>query len=106
MKMAVVAGMLLVSVQAASAQYYWHPYGNFYYHTPAAENDLADVKALRTLFSTPRSSARMHCSSRRRRAKFFMGDSCISQRVCPLATATARSAATAFPATPLSTIWP
>src|SRR5215813_4985418 len=45
-------------------------------------------------------------STRYKNLKFFMGDSCISQRVCPLKTATAHSAATALPATPLSTIWP
>ena len=46
MKMAVVASLLLVSVQTASAQYY----GNFYYQYSdgiAAANDLADVKARR-----------------------------------------------------------
>jgi hypothetical protein len=48
MKMAVAASLLLVSVQTASAQYfYWNPYGNFYYQywdATAAENDLAYVK--------------------------------------------------------------
>ena len=58
MKIAVVAGLLLVSLQTASAQYYyWSPYGygnpnsNFYYQyyrdAPAAEDDLAYTKALR-----------------------------------------------------------
>jgi hypothetical protein len=52
MKMVVVAGLLLVSVQTASAQYY-NPYGpsNFYYQyywgAPAAEDGLAYTKALR-----------------------------------------------------------
>src|SRR5262245_9154348 len=52
MKMAVVASVLLVSVQTASAQYY-NPYGpsNFYYQyywgAPAAEDGLAYTKALR-----------------------------------------------------------
>ena len=60
MKIAVVAGLLLVSMQTASAQpqsYYWSPYGygnpnsNFYYQyywgSPAAEDDLAYTKARR-----------------------------------------------------------
>jgi len=53
MKMAVVASLLLVSVQTASAQFYnlyYNPYGNpYYYYTDidAAQNDLADVKARR-----------------------------------------------------------
>jgi hypothetical protein len=52
MRMAVVASFLLVSAQTASAQYY-NPYGpgNFYYQyywgSPAAEDDLAYTKALR-----------------------------------------------------------
>jgi len=58
MKMVVVAGLLLVSVQTASAQYY-NPYGpgNFYYQyrdTAAAENDLANAKALRDKARTER----------------------------------------------------
>src|SRR5947199_251323 len=53
MKVAVVASSLLVSVQTASAQFYnryYDPNANFYYqyeNSPAAENDLADAKALR-----------------------------------------------------------
>jgi hypothetical protein len=55
MKMAVVASVLLVSVQTASAQYYYvNPYSgpnSFYYQyywgSPAAEDDLAYTKALR-----------------------------------------------------------
>jgi len=56
MKMAISASLLLVSVQTASAQYYywnpyWNPNSNFYYQyywgAPAAENDLAYVKARR-----------------------------------------------------------
>ena len=53
MKMAVVASLLLVSVQTTSAQYsdnYNRPVENFYYQyrdTAAAENDLANAKALR-----------------------------------------------------------
>ncbi len=52
MKM-VVASLLLVSVQTASAQFYnryYDPNANFYYQnsdSAAAENDLANVKALR-----------------------------------------------------------
>ena len=52
-KMAVVASLLLVSVQTTSAQYYDYynrPVENFYYQygdTAAAENDLANAKALR-----------------------------------------------------------
>jgi len=52
-RMAVVAGMLLVSVQTASAQFYnryYDPNANFYYQyeeSPAAENELRDVKARR-----------------------------------------------------------
>jgi len=53
MKMAVVASLLLGSVQTASAQYYDNynrPVENFYYQyrdTAAAENDLAYTKARR-----------------------------------------------------------
>ena len=52
MKMAVVASLLLVSVQTASAQYYNpNPNSNFYYQyysgAPTAEDDLASAKALR-----------------------------------------------------------
>jgi hypothetical protein len=55
MKVAVVASLLLVSVQTASAQYYYvNPYSgpnSFYYQyywgSPAAEDDLAYTKALR-----------------------------------------------------------
>src|SRR5437899_11453493 len=53
MKMAVVASLLLVSVQTTSAQYYDYynrPLENFYYQyrdTAAAESDLANAKALR-----------------------------------------------------------
>ena len=53
MKMAVVASLLLVSMQTTSAQYYDNynrPVENFYYQyrdTAAAENDLANAKALR-----------------------------------------------------------
>jgi len=56
MKIAVVAGLLLVSLQTASAQYYywspyWNPNSNFYYQyywgAPAAEDDLAYTKARR-----------------------------------------------------------
>jgi hypothetical protein len=53
MKMAVVASLLLVSVQTASAQYYDNynrPVENFYYQnsdSAAAENELRDAKALR-----------------------------------------------------------
>src|SRR5262245_40394054 len=51
MKMAVVASVLLVSVQTASADYlYWNP-NNFYYQyytgAPAEEDNLAYTKALR-----------------------------------------------------------
>jgi hypothetical protein len=48
MKMVVVASVLLVSVQTASAQMNYYP-ANPYYRsdTTAAENDLADVKARR-----------------------------------------------------------
>ena len=50
-KMAVVASVLLVSVQTASADYlYWNP-NNFYYQyytgAPAAQDELAYTKALR-----------------------------------------------------------
>ena len=51
MKMAVVASLLLVSVQTTSAQYYYNygrPVENFYYQytgMTAAENDLATAKA-------------------------------------------------------------
>src|SRR5258708_6941022 len=53
MKMAVVASLLLVSVQTTSAQYYDNynrPVENFYYQnsdSAAAENELRDAKALR-----------------------------------------------------------
>ena len=53
MKIALAVGFFLVSMQTASAQYsnrYYDPNGNFYYQysdSAAAENDLADVKALR-----------------------------------------------------------
>src|SRR5438046_1539630 len=53
MKMAFLASLLLVSVQTASAQYYDNynrPVENFYYQyrdTAAAQNDLANAKALR-----------------------------------------------------------
>jgi hypothetical protein len=53
MKMAVVASLLLFSMQTASAQFYnryYDPNANFYYQyeeSPAAENDLRDVKARR-----------------------------------------------------------
>ena len=53
MKMAVVASLLLFSVQTISAQYYDNynrPVENFYYQyrdTAAAENDLAYTKARR-----------------------------------------------------------
>src|SRR5260370_1075220 len=53
MKVAVVASLVLISVQTASAQFYnryYDPNANFYYqyeNSPAAENDLADAKALR-----------------------------------------------------------
>ena len=53
MKVAVVASLLLVSVQTTSAQYYNHyndPNANFYYqyeNNAAAEDDLAYTKALR-----------------------------------------------------------
>jgi hypothetical protein len=53
MKMAALAGLLLVPVQTASAQYYDNynrPVENFYYQygdTAAAQNDLANAKALR-----------------------------------------------------------
>ena len=53
MKMVVVASLLLVSVQTTSAQYsdnYNRPVENFYDQyrdTAAAENDLANAKALR-----------------------------------------------------------
>ena len=56
MKIAVVAGLLLVSMQTASAQYYywnpyWNPNSNFYYQyywgSPVAEDDLAYTKARR-----------------------------------------------------------
>jgi len=58
MKMAVVASLLLVSVQTASAQYYnlyYNPYANpssnfyyqYYWGAPAAEDNLAYTKALR-----------------------------------------------------------
>jgi len=54
MKIAVVAGSLLVSMQTASAQFYnpnYDPYRNFYYQyylgAPAEENNLAYTKALR-----------------------------------------------------------
>ena len=57
LKMAVVAGLLLISVQTASAQYYYsNPYWNpntqrYYYYQKnddtAAENDLAKAKAHR-----------------------------------------------------------
>ena len=53
MKMPVVASLLLVSVQATSAQYYDNynrPVENFYYQnsdSAAAENELRDAKALR-----------------------------------------------------------
>jgi len=52
MKMAVVASLLLVSVQTASAQYYNpNPNSNFYYQyysgAPTGEDDLASAKALR-----------------------------------------------------------
>jgi hypothetical protein len=46
MKMAVVAALLLVSAQTASADYryyWWNPY----WDTNAAENDLSSVKTLR-----------------------------------------------------------
>src|SRR5438105_3956356 len=57
-KMVMVAGLLLVSAHTASAQYYnlyynpfWTPNNNFYYQyywgTPAAENELTYRKALR-----------------------------------------------------------
>ncbi len=50
MRMAVIASLLLVSVQTTSAQYYGNP-NNFYYQNnlgaPAAEDDLAYTKALR-----------------------------------------------------------
>jgi hypothetical protein len=51
MKMAVVASVLLVSVQTASADYlYWNP-NNFYYQNysgaPEEEDNLAYTKALR-----------------------------------------------------------
>ena len=55
MKVAVVASLLLVSVQTASAEYYYvNPYSgpnSFYYQyywgSPAAEDDLAYTKARR-----------------------------------------------------------
>ena len=53
MKMAVVASLLLGSVQTASAQYYDNynrPVENFYHQnsdSAAAENELRDAKALR-----------------------------------------------------------
>ena len=46
MKMAVVASLLLVSVQTASAQYYGNP-NQFNWGAPTAEDDLAYTKALR-----------------------------------------------------------
>src|SRR5437870_13879768 len=52
-RLAVAASLLLVSVQTALAQYYDNynrPVENFYYQyrdTAAAENDLANAKALR-----------------------------------------------------------
>jgi len=47
MKM-MVAGLLLVSVQTASAQYYGNPnYYQYNWSAPTAEDDLADVKARR-----------------------------------------------------------
>jgi hypothetical protein len=46
MKTAVVASLLLVSVQTASAQYYGNP-NQFNWGAPTAEDDLADVKARR-----------------------------------------------------------
>src|SRR5262245_45779481 len=54
MKIAVVAGLLLVSMQTASAQFYnpnYDPYRNFYYQyylgAPVAEDNLAYAKARR-----------------------------------------------------------
>jgi hypothetical protein len=53
MRMAIVANLLLVSVQTASAQFYnryYDPNANFYYQnsdSAAAENELRDAKALR-----------------------------------------------------------
>jgi hypothetical protein len=53
MKMAIVASLLLVSMQTSSAQYYDNynrPVENFYYQnsdSAAAENELRDAKALR-----------------------------------------------------------
>ena len=55
MKVAVVASSLLVSVQTALAQYYYvNPYSGpnsfyyqYYWDSPAAEDDLADAKARR-----------------------------------------------------------
>ena len=55
MKMAVLASLLLVSVQTASTQYYYvNPYSGpnsfyyqYYWDSPAAEDDLAYTKARR-----------------------------------------------------------
>ena len=54
MKIAVVAGLLLVSMHTSSAQFYnpnYDPYRNFYYQyylgAPTAEDDLAYTKARR-----------------------------------------------------------
>jgi hypothetical protein len=55
MKVAVVASLLLVSVQTASAEYYYvNPYSGpnsfyyqYYWDSPAAEDDLAYTKARR-----------------------------------------------------------